>query len=208
MTRSYTLEKSAPDHVAPCLNQMLLEETSLALMTAPRLAPKNRMSNNTFCTVMKRKLRLVVIKDHQHYRCRCGKPVDAWGDHCLGCTANHKTILSNGCRDGIFDMFKRILPLTKLIHSGTQMEKEVPNIIKSLPLLKPFDLSIRLNHLLTKGAWRTPYSRIGFDVVAIHSTKPAPSDPSVRLLLSMNQICVSVRVKGKSLRDEQEEQMI
>ena len=58
------------------------------------------------------------------------------------------------------------------------MEKETPNIVKSLPRLKPFDLSIRLNHLLTQGAWRTPYSRIGFDVVAIHSTKPAPSDPS------------------------------
>eukprot|EP00956_Cyclotella_meneghiniana_P014657 scaffold22074_cov39-Cyclotella_meneghiniana.AAC.2 len=127
---------------------------------------------------MKRKLRLVVIKNHQHYRCRCGKAVDPWGDHCLGCTANHKTVLSNGCRDGIFDIFKRILPLTKLIHSATQMEKEVPNIVPSLPRLKPFDLSIRLNHLLTQGAWRTPYDRIGFDVVAIHSTKPAPSDPS------------------------------
>eukprot|EP00956_Cyclotella_meneghiniana_P041001 scaffold211404_cov36-Cyclotella_meneghiniana.AAC.4 len=58
------------------------------------------------------------------------------------------------------------------------MEKEVPNIVPSLPRLKPFDLSIRLNHLLTQGAWRTPYDRIGFDVVAVHSTKPAPLDPS------------------------------
>eukprot|EP00956_Cyclotella_meneghiniana_P041000 scaffold211404_cov36-Cyclotella_meneghiniana.AAC.3 len=106
MTRTYTLEKSAPDYVAPRLKQMLLEDTSLALMTAPRLAPKNRMNNVTFCTIMKRKLRLVVIKNHKHYRCRCGKAVDAWGDHCLGCVANHKTVLSNGCRDG-YSRFSR-----------------------------------------------------------------------------------------------------
>eukprot|EP00956_Cyclotella_meneghiniana_P012688 scaffold18030_cov64-Cyclotella_meneghiniana.AAC.2 len=179
MTRKHTLERIAPDYVSPKLKSMLLEETSLALMTAPRLEPKNRMKNTTFCTAMKRKLRLVVIKDHHTFRCKCGAKVDPWGDHCLGCTKNHKTVLSNGCRDGIYEIFKRILPVTKMIHSGTQMEKEVSNIVRTLPTLKPFDLSIRLNHLLTQGAWQVPFSRIGFDVIFIHSNKPAPSDPSI-----------------------------
>ena len=179
MTREHTLERIAPDYVSPRLDTMLLEETSLALMTAPRLEPKNRMKNTTFCTAMKRKLRLTVIKDHHTFRCKCGAKVDPWGDHCLGCKKNHKTVLSNGCRDGIHDILKRILPVTKMIHSGTQMEKEVANIVPSLPTLKPFDLSIRLNHLLTQGAWQVPFSRIGFDVVFIHSSKPAPSDPSL-----------------------------
>eukprot|EP00956_Cyclotella_meneghiniana_P026765 scaffold58635_cov59-Cyclotella_meneghiniana.AAC.2 len=58
MTRQLTLERIAPDYVSPVLNTMLLEETSLSLMKAPRLEPKNRMSNTTFCTMMKRKLRL------------------------------------------------------------------------------------------------------------------------------------------------------
>eukprot|EP00956_Cyclotella_meneghiniana_P035863 scaffold118784_cov60-Cyclotella_meneghiniana.AAC.4 len=49
----------------------------------------------------------------------------------------------------------------------------------SLPTLKPFDLSIRLNHLLTQGAWQIPFGRIGFDVIFIHSNKPAPLDPSL-----------------------------
>eukprot|EP00956_Cyclotella_meneghiniana_P037172 scaffold135285_cov38-Cyclotella_meneghiniana.AAC.1 len=102
------------------------------------------------------------------------------GRSCLGCTKNHKTVLSNGCRDGIYDIFKRILPVTKMIHSGTQVdEKEVSNIVWTLPTLKPFDPSIRLNHLLTQRAWQVPFSRIGFDVVFIHSNKPAPSDPSI-----------------------------
>eukprot|EP00956_Cyclotella_meneghiniana_P038062 scaffold148342_cov36-Cyclotella_meneghiniana.AAC.3 len=112
---------------------MLLEETSLSLMKAPRLKPKNRMNNTTFCTIMKRKLRLILIKDHYHYRCKCTKPVDPWGDHCLRCTANHKSTLSNGVRDGIVDIFKRILPITKLIHSGTQVEKKLPTLSDPSP---------------------------------------------------------------------------
>eukprot|EP00956_Cyclotella_meneghiniana_P026336 scaffold56674_cov56-Cyclotella_meneghiniana.AAC.1 len=69
MTREHTLEQIAPDYVSPKLNTMLVEETSLALMTALRLEPKNRIKNPTFCTAMKQKLRLIVIKDHQNYRC-------------------------------------------------------------------------------------------------------------------------------------------
>ena len=178
MTREFTLEQTAPPHVRPKLNNMLLEETSMALMSMPRLEPRNRMKNVTFCTAMKRKLRLVVIKDHHAFRCKCNAKVDPWGDHCLGCKVNHKTALSNACRDGIHDILKRILPVTKMIHTGAQMEKEVSNIVRSLPNLKPFDLSIRLNHLLTQGAWQIPFARIGFDVVLIHSNKPAPLHPS------------------------------
>ena len=50
--------------------------------------------------------------------------------------------------------------------------------MKSLPNLEPFDLSIRLTHLLTQGAWQIPFARIGFDVVLIHFNKPALLHPS------------------------------
>ena len=104
---------------------------------------------------------------------------DPWGDqHCLGCPKNHKTALSNSCRDGIHDMFKRLLSVTRMIYSGFQLEKEVGNIVPTVPTLKLFDLLIRLNHLLTQGTWQIPFARIGFDVVFIHSNKRAPLDPS------------------------------
>ena len=40
--------------------------------------------------------------------------------------------------DGIHDIFRRILPLTKMIHSGAQIEieKVVSNIVWSLPIGK------------------------------------------------------------------------
>jgi hypothetical protein len=65
-----------------------------------------------------------------------------------------------------------------MIDSPTQVEKEVHNIVPSLPRLKPFDLSIRLDHSLESGQWRVPYTRIGFDVTLIHSTNPSCSTPS------------------------------
>ena len=75
-------------------------------------------------------------------------------------------------------MFQRILPVAKMIKSKTQVEKEPFGIIKSLPRIQPFDLSIRLDHSLDSGSWRVPFSRIGFDVVLIHSTQPSSSSQS------------------------------
>ena len=158
-------------YVSPKLNQMLLEETWMALMTTPHLESKNRMKNITFCTAMKQKLRLIVIKDHHLFRCKCGPKVDPLGDHCLGYPVNHKAYLSNAARDKICEIFKR--------RAGAQVEKKIGNIVQSLPTLKPFDLSVRLNHLLTQGSWQIPFGRIGFGVVFIHSNKPAPIDPSL-----------------------------
>ena len=183
MTRQHTLERSAPDYVSPKLNTILLEETSLALMTAPRLEPKNRTKNATLCTALKRILRLTIIKDHHTFHWKCEAKVDPWGDHCLRCKKNHKTVLSNGCRDGIHDILKQILPVTKMIHSGTQMEKGVTNIFPSLPTLKPFDLSVRLNHLFIQGAWQIPFTFSSTPANLFHQILPLPS----RLLLSMNQ---------------------
>jgi hypothetical protein len=64
---------------------------------------------------------------------------------------------------------RSVLP-SVLEESSTQIETEVHNITKSLPRLKPFDLSIRLDHSLDPGSWRTHLSRIGFDVTIIHAT--------------------------------------
>eukprot|EP00956_Cyclotella_meneghiniana_P038061 scaffold148342_cov36-Cyclotella_meneghiniana.AAC.2 len=51
---------------------------------------------------------------------------------------------------------------------------------------------MRLHHLLTQGAWRIPLALIGFDVVFVHSTKPAPSDP-LRLTASINESDLRLR---------------
>jgi len=143
------------------MSKATILKTALAMLS---IDLKNRMNNTTFCTAMKCKLRLPTIKDHHHYVCCGRKHVDPYR-------------ASNIVRDGILDILKHILFIPKLINSGTQMEKEVWNIIvKSLPALKPFDLSIRLDHLLSDKAWCTPFSRIGFDVHLIHPPRPSSSN--------------------------------
>jgi hypothetical protein len=150
----------------------------MALMNMSRINESHRIKNHTFRTAIQRKLRLPVIDNTTDYKCKCGATLDPFGDHCLGCKINHKTKTSNGIRDEIIKVFQRVLPFVGLIDSGTQVESEIHNIVPSLPRLQPFDLSIRLDHSLDTGHWKTPYHRIGFDVTVIHSTKHPSATPS------------------------------
>jgi hypothetical protein len=147
-------------------------------MTMPRLEEENGMKNDNFLICLKRKLRLRIIDEITLYICKCGQRLDCYGHHCLACPSNTKTTASNGIRDGIVKMLQCVLPIAKLIESSTQIETEVHNIVKSLPRLKPFDLSICLDHSLDPGSWRTHLSRIGFDVTIIHATRPSVRSPS------------------------------
>jgi hypothetical protein len=117
-------------------------------MTMNRSNEAHRIKNHTFKTTIQHKLRLPVIDCHQEYKCKCGSHLDAYGDHCLGCKVNHKTKASDGIRDKTTKISQRILPVVKMIDSPTQVETELHNIVPSLPRLKPFDLSIQLDHSL------------------------------------------------------------
>ena len=167
-----------PNHIKSVLPSILDQRSSLALMAMSRYDPNNRMKIKVFFTCLKRKLRLSIFKDTSSIRCKCGASLDPFGDHVLGCRANHKTKASNGIRDEIIHVFQNILPITNMIDSPTQIEKEIHNVVPSLPRLKPFDLSIRLDQSLQPNQWRSPYNRIGFDVTLIHSTNKSCSTSS------------------------------
>ena len=167
-----------PPNVRSILPSLLDKRASMALMTMSRINESHRIKNHTFRTAIQRKLRLPVLDNTDDYKCKCGATLDPFGDHCLGCKINHKTKASNGIRDEIIKVFQRILPFVGMIDTGNQIESEIHNIVPSLPRLQPFDLSIRLDHSLDSGHWKTPYHRIGFDVTLIHSTKPSSATPS------------------------------
>jgi hypothetical protein len=131
--------------------------TSMALMTMSRINESNQIKNPTFRTAIQRKLRIPIFDANIQYKCKRGTIIDQYGDHCLGCKANHKVNSSNGIRDEITKVFQRVLAIVNMIDSPTQVEKEVHNIVPSLPSLKPFDLSIRLYHSLESGQWWVPH---------------------------------------------------
>ena len=171
-------DEVSPPEVLELLPAILDKRSSMALMTMSRINESNRIKNPTFRTALQRKLRVPIFDGNLQYKCKCGSLIDQYGDHCPGCKLNHKAKASNGIRDEITKVFQRVLPIVQMIDSPTQVEKELHNIVPSLPNLKPFDLSIRLDHSLETGQWRVPYTRIGFDVTLIHSTKPSCSTPS------------------------------
>jgi hypothetical protein len=139
----------SPQHVQQVLPALLDKHTSMGLMTMSRIPEEHRIKNHTFRTALQRKLRLPILNNTTDYKCKCGTILNPYGDHCLGCKANHKTKSSNGIRDEIIKVFKLILPFVGMIDFGTQIESEAHNIVPSLPRLQPFAcLSDLTTHLI------------------------------------------------------------
>lgn len=158
------------------LDEILQRTTSLSLLDMPRSEPCNRQKNDQWLVSLKRKLRLELWPKEDTVMCACGRPMDHFGDHALSCRKHNKGTMSNAIRDGIIRVFKRILLTAKLIDTPTLVESEPRDLIPFAKGVRPFDLMIRLQQLLTNGSWRCPFSKIGFDVTVISSC--ASSDPS------------------------------
>ena len=101
--------------------------------------------------------------------CKCGQRMDRFWDHAFCCTHISKTTMSNEIRDGIIRLFKTILLTVRMISTITAVEKELSQLLCRVPTIRPFDLSIKLDHLLGNSAWRSPLNHIGFDVYVISS---------------------------------------
>ena len=114
-------------------------------------------------------MRLPLWPDNDVTVSGCGQTVDAYGDHAFCCTSNTKTTMSNEIRDGLIRVLGRLLPTTGMISTASAVEKELRHVVKAMPTIRPFDLSIKLDHLLTDRAWRSPLCRLGFDVCVISS---------------------------------------
>ena len=151
------------------LGEILLPSTSRALTEMPRSDPDNRMTNDHFQISLTRKLRMGLWPDADTVTCICGESMDDFGDHAFCCTKVVKTAMSNEIRDGLIRILKRLLVTVKLIPGASSVEKELRNLIHLAPELRPFDLSVKLDHVIGKDRWRTPLSRLGFDVTVISS---------------------------------------
>ena len=151
------------------LGEILLPSTSKSLTEMPRSDPDNRMSNEHFQIILTRKLRMSLWPEADTITCICGEQMDSFGDHAFCCTKIVKKSMSDEIRDGLIRIFKRLLVTAKLIPSASSVEKELRNLIKLAPQLRPFDLSIKLDHVLGQDRWRTTLDRIGIDVTVISS---------------------------------------
>jgi len=149
------------------LGKILQRSTSKSLLEMSRQDPENRQKNENFLINLKRKLCLELWPDDETVICTCGQQMDAWGDHAFCYKIITKTTMSNEIRDGIYRLLQRLLITVRMISTTTQVEKELEGLIKLAPRLRPFDLSVKLDHILGDSIWQTPLRRLGFDVTVI-----------------------------------------
>ena len=157
------------------LQDLLNPSVSQAMIDMSRLKPTNRMKNEHFGIMLRRKLRLPLWPGIASPMCFCGKVMDEYGDHCLSCTCHCKTGMSDGFRNGLTELLKQITMMVGLVSTPNCVEKETPHMIKKLPNLRPFDISILFDPLLDETAWRTKIHLVGIDVVFIHSNASSSS---------------------------------
>ena len=151
------------------LGEILLPSTSKALTEMPRSDPDNRMKNEQFQICLTRKLRMSLWPDAESVICICGEEMDVFGDHAFCCTKIVKKNMSDEIVNGLIRILKRILVTVKLIPGTSSVEKELRNLLQIAPKLRPFDLSIKIDHVIGTDRWRTPLDRIGIDVTVISS---------------------------------------
>ena len=150
------------------LEDILEYKMSYSLLDLPRRI--SQRSNQDFSLMLKRKLRLELWPGVQQPICFCGTIMDQYGDHCLTCRRHCKTPMHNSIRDGLWKLFQEYFVLLNMTTSQSGVEKETPNVFEGLlPSLRPFDISILFDKMLSESTWRTPITKLGFDVTVVSS---------------------------------------
>ena len=150
------------------LEDILEYKMSYSLLDLPRRI--SQRSNQDFSLMLKRKLRLELWPGVQQPLCFCGTIMDQYGDHCLTCRRHCKTPMHNSIRDGLWKLFQEYFVLLNMTTSQSGVEKETPNVFEGLlPSLRPFDISILFDKMLSESTWRTPITKLGFDVTVVSS---------------------------------------
>ncbi len=172
------LESLADEGTKGMLEDVLDRKMSMAMIDMSRIPLRNRLKNDLFTILLKRKLRLDLwpSSDETPFVCPlCKQTVDRKGDHCFTCVHNKKTTIHNTWRDGIAKIFERLCVLVRLSTHADSIDTETTGLIESMKSIRPFDISIAVDQFLDEGAWRLPLKMLGFDVTMVKSICTAKS---------------------------------
>ena len=187
-------------HTLPALLNPL---SSLPLHSLSRQQADCRLPNDVFQLMLQRKLRLPIIPHHLlSISCKCGKPVDPYGDHFFHCRNYHKAATHNAIRNCLFSLLKTIAPLAQACRCPQDVLLEPPNLVPSFSATnsRPADVAIHLipNHFASLPAHHTT---LCLDVTITPSPTPEsisrcsrqpllgeldPSNPAIKLAHSVH----------------------
>lgn len=173
--RQDTLPNLLGDIAKLKLDEILEPKTSKALLDMPRIDASNRQPNVIFELNLKRKLRLPLWPSEAPVKCSCGDIMDCWGDHAFCCSSNNKGPMHNQIRDGLIKLFRRTLQTVNMIEQNSSVEREPEGLLTRVPSLRPFDLAVNLDHLISDSPWRSKLRYLGFDVTVISSAASSSS---------------------------------
>jgi hypothetical protein len=183
--------------------------TSLPFQNYNRKVKCNRLSNNTFSIMLKRKLRLPLFPTHQppvicHNR-RCKKQLDPWGDHLFNHNCFHKSRLHNCIRDTIHHVVSSLGPMAGLCHSDKDITIETPALVPGYPDKRPADVGIAIIPSTLSPKPDLPISTIAIDVtcpqVTFESSPNAAtsqSHPTNKHLSEIHRSSIRTKFNGTS----------
>ena len=183
------------------MEDLLDPKMAACLLDMSRLCEDHRRRNDDFVIMLKRKLRLPLWFEDNLQTCFCGRRMDPFGDHALSCARHCKSTLSNNIRDGLWTLFKDLLPLVRLCSHSSSVSREAVRVVRGLPLKRPFDVDVFLDPMIEKCPWHTSLRRIGFDVTVITS-KPLTLPTESMTAARKNEIKLRLRdgERGKFMR--------
>jgi len=197
-------DKSNLDNFTDILHPNLAQ----GLLDMPRLDENNRLDNQIFSIMLKRKLRIPLYNTNEQLICpKCKQHFDVYGDHlfkCLKCV-KHKKNTHNKWRDDVEKhVMKDILPLVQLIDKPSETENEKEKCIPSLrnTKIKPFDLSFRVNKNIGETYYKSPLQRIGFDITMSQPSNEPPNSDITRAQIKSIKLQLLECEMGKFNRKE------
>jgi hypothetical protein len=132
-----------PKDTSSFLPSLLSPLTSIALHNPPRSEPSNRLNNESFTLLMRRKLRLPIL--HQPGKCMCGTTFDKCGDHTFGCRRTSKTTLHDAITKTLAITLRPLLTLTNQTNTAHDTVMEPTGLIPDAPAKRAADIMIRLS---------------------------------------------------------------
>ena len=145
-----------------------------------RIPEENRLANELFSVMLKRKLRIPLYPGTGDLACPyCKKPFDRFGDHLFRCKPCVKTTMSDDWCKGVETILERVLPLVKLVKSPNEVESQKKKLVRSLRNTRtaPFDVSFKINHYIGESHFKSPLKRVGLDVIITHASDSQSSPP-------------------------------
>ena len=168
---------TAPLHITQAFPSILSSHTSAPLAYYHRSVPNNRLPNDTFTTLLQRKLRLPCLPPELlNKQCRhCQTTLDPFGDHLFQCRNISKTALHNQARDTLYTICTSLAPLAGLVHTTHGISRETPSLLPQHIRKRPADVALTIRPQALFHPPPHPVSTVAIDVTITRSTPATAS---------------------------------